>query len=162
LGTHFEAERLRGSEGGSVVREEKSAGTARSPETILVVEDDELIRNAVQRILSTAGYTVLAASTPMEAIEVASNRQVQIHILLTDVGLLGVTGPQLAKLLLADRPGLRVLYISGHSEAHAVPPGRVGPSTAFLQKPFTLEALLREVRELLDQRAPRSESSGGT
>jgi DNA-binding NtrC family response regulator len=85
---------------------------------------------------------------------------VPIHILLTDVGLLGVTGPQLAKLLVADRPGLRMLYISGHSEAHSVPPGRVGPGTAFLQKPFTLEVLLHEVRELLDQGAPRGEAGG--
>jgi DNA-binding NtrC family response regulator len=129
--------------------------------TILVVEDDDAIRNAVRRILETAGYTVLAASTPMQAIELASNRQVPIHVLLTDVGLLGVTGPQLAKLLVGDRPGLRMLYISGHAEAHAVPTGRVGPGTAFLQKPFTGEALLREVRELLDQRAPLGEAAGG-
>jgi two-component system cell cycle sensor histidine kinase/response regulator CckA len=143
------------------MRESKSAGPARSTETILVVEDHEAIRNAVRRILETAGYTVLAATTPMEAIELASNRQVPIHVLLTDVGLLGVTGPQLAKLLVADRPGLRVLYISGHSEAHAVPAGRVGPGAAFLQKPFTLEALLHEVRGLLGQRAPRGEAAGG-
>jgi two-component system cell cycle sensor histidine kinase/response regulator CckA len=142
------------------VRERSATGSARSMETILVVEDDEAIRKAVRRILETAGYTVLPASTPMEAIELASNRQVPIHVLLTDVGLLGVTGPQLAKLLVADRPGLRMLYISGHSEAHSVPPGRVGPGTAFLQKPFTLEALLHEVRELLDQGAPRAEASG--
>jgi two-component system, cell cycle sensor histidine kinase and response regulator CckA len=129
--------------------------------TILVVEDDEAIRKALRRILKTAGYTVLAAATPMDAIELASNRQVPIHVLLTDVGLLGLTGPQLAKLLVGDRPGLRMLYISGHSEAHAVPAGRVGPGTAFLQKPFTVEALLREVRELLDQRAPRGEAVGG-
>jgi two-component system, cell cycle sensor histidine kinase and response regulator CckA len=129
--------------------------------TILVVEDDEAIRKALRRILETAGYTVLAAATPMDAIELASNRQVPIHVLLTDVGLLGLTGPQLAKLLVGDRPGLRMLYISGHSEAHAVPAGRVGPGTAFLQKPFTVEALLREVRELLDQRAPRGEAVGG-
>lgn len=120
-----------------------------------------MIRNAVRRILETAGYTVLSASTPMEAIELASNPQVPIHVLLTDVGLLGVTGPQLARLLVADRPGLRMLYISGHSEAHAVPAGRVGPGTAFLQKPFTLEALLHEVRELLGRRAPRGEAGGG-
>jgi two-component system cell cycle sensor histidine kinase/response regulator CckA len=129
--------------------------------TILVVEDDEAIRKALRRILETAGHTVLAAATPMDAIELASNRQVPIHVLLTDVGLLGLTGPQLAKLLVGDRPGLRMLYISGHSEAHAVPAGRVGPGTAFLQKPFTVEALLREVRELLDQRAPRGEAVGG-
>jgi len=138
----------------------KSAGSARSTETILVVEDDEVIRNAIRQILETAGYAVLSASTPMEAIELASNRQVRIHVLLTDVGLLGVTGPQLAKLLVSDRPGLRVLYISGHSEAHAVPVGRVGPGTAFLQKPFTLDALLHEVRQLLDQRAPHGEAGG--
>lgn len=129
--------------------------------TILVVEDDDAIRNAVRRILETAGYTVLVAATPMEAIELASSRQVPIHVLLTDVGLLGVTGPQLAKLLVGDRPGLRMLYISGHAEAHAVPTGRVGPGTAFLQKPFTAEALLREVRGLLEQRAPQGEAAGG-
>ena len=129
--------------------------------TILVVEDDDAIRNAVRRILETAGYTVLAASTPMQAIELASNRQLPIHVLVTDVGLLGVTGPQLAKLLVGDRPGLRMLYISGHAEAHAVPTGRVGPGTVFLQKPFTVEALLREVRGLLDQGAPRGKASGG-
>jgi two-component system cell cycle sensor histidine kinase/response regulator CckA len=143
------------------VRETKSTGSSRGTASILVVEDDDVIRNAVRRILENAGYTVLPAATPMEAIELASNRQVPIHILLTDVGLLGVTGPQLAKLILADRPGLRVLYISGHSEAHAVPVGRVGPGTAFLQKPFTMEALLFEVRELLDQGAPRGEAAGG-
>jgi two-component system, cell cycle sensor histidine kinase and response regulator CckA len=142
------------------VSDPRSAGSTRSAETILVVEDDEAIRNAVRRILMTAGYRVLPAATPMEAIELASNGQVPIHALLTDVGLLGVTGPQLAKLLVADRPGLRVLYISGHSEAHSVPAGRVGPGTAFLQKPFTLEALLHEVRGLLDQGVPRSEAGG--
>jgi len=128
--------------------------------TILVVEDEEAIRNAVRRILETEGYTVYAASTPMEAIELASNPQVPIHVLVTDVGLLGVTGPQLAKLLVRDRPGLRMLYISGHSEAHAVPSGRVGPGTAFLQKPFTMEALLHEIRGLLDEGAPRGEAVG--
>ncbi len=129
-------------------------------QSILVVEDHEAIRNAVRRILEMAGFTVLTASTPMEAIELASNRHIAIHALLTDVGLLGVTGPQLAKLLVADRPGLRVLYISGHSEVHAVPTGRVGPGAAFLQKPFTVDGLLHELQELLDQRTPRGEAAG--
>jgi two-component system cell cycle sensor histidine kinase/response regulator CckA len=140
------------------VRERNATGSTRSTATILVVEDEEAIRNAVRRVLEAAGYTVLPAATPMEAIELASNRQVPIHVLLTDVGLLGVTGPQLAKLLVADRPGLRMLYISGHSEAHSVPAGRVGPGTVFLQKPFTPEALLHEVRELLDQGVPQAEA----
>ena len=128
-------------------------------ETILLVEDEPGVQDAVRRILEAAGYTVIVASTPMQAIDAASNRHVPIHVLLTDVGLLGVTGPQLARLLVADRPGLRVLYISGHSEAHSVEPGRVGPGTAFLQKPFTLESLLLAVREVLDRGGAHPEAA---
>jgi DNA-binding NtrC family response regulator len=128
-------------------------------ETILLVEDEPGVQDAVRRILESAGYTVIVASTPMQAIDAASNRHVPIHVLLTDVGLLGVTGPQLARLLVADRPGLRVLYISGHSEAHSVEPGRVGPGTAFLQKPFTLESLLHAVREVLDRGGAQPEAA---
>jgi two-component system cell cycle sensor histidine kinase/response regulator CckA len=135
--------------------EEQTSRPGQGSETILVVEDDTSIRNAIRRILEAEGYTVILAATPMEAIELASKPHVPIHVLVTDVGLLALTGPQLAKLLVGDRPGLRVLYISGHSEADSVPAGRVGPGTAFLQKPFTLEALLREVRGLLDQGGPR-------
>ena len=119
-------------------------------ETILLVEDDESIRAVIVRILEREGYLVLAAATPMEAIERAGDHRAPIHVLLTDIGLLGVTGPQLARLLLADRPGLRVLYISGQAEA-AMSQGRVGGSTAFLQKPFSMQALLVQLRELLEQ-----------
>lgn len=133
----------------------------RGTETILVVDDDPGVRSAVRRILEMAGYRVLLASTPTEAIEFASSPDVPIHVLLTDVSLLGVTGPQLARLLVGDRPGLRVLYISGHAEADSVPPGRVGAGIAFLQKPFTREALLRQVRALLDHTGPREEAGGG-
>jgi DNA-binding NtrC family response regulator len=130
-------------------------------ETILVVEDDSAIRAAVRRILESAGYKVIPVATPMEAIEIAADRELHIHVLLTDVGLLGVTGPQLAKLLVSDRPKLRVLYISGHAEADSVPLGRVGPGAAFLQKPFTLEALLQQIRELLDRGGPHDRAAEG-
>ncbi len=120
-------------------------------ETILFVEDDDAIRSAIGRILEHAGYTVISVATPMEAIEHASDERSTIHVLLTDIGLLGVTGPQLARLLLARRPGLRVLYISGNAEAERMPPGRVGPGTAFLQKPFSVDALLHQLRDLLDR-----------
>jgi two-component system, cell cycle sensor histidine kinase and response regulator CckA len=119
-------------------------------ETILFVEDDSTIRQTILRILETEGYRVLAAATPMEAIELAGSHRARIHVLLTDIGLLGVPGPQLARLLLADRPGLRVLYISGQAEADMLP-GRVGAGTAFLQKPFSMQALLDQLRELLDR-----------
>jgi len=121
------------------------------PETIMFVEDDASIRTAIVRILEREGYLVLAAATPMEAIERAGDHRAPIHVLLTDIGLLGVTGPQLARLLLADRPGLRVLYISGQAEADLMSQGRVGASTAFLQKPFSMQALLAQLRELLDE-----------
>ena len=133
----------------------------RERDTILLVEDESAVQDAIRRILESAGYRVIVASTPMQAIDAASNRHETIHVLLTDVGLLGVTGPQLARLLLADRPGLRVLYISGHSEAHSVEPGRVGPGTAFLQKPFTSQSLLKAVREVLDQGGAQPEASAG-
>ena len=121
-------------------------------ETILLVEDNAQTREAVRRTLETAGYAVIPAETPMEAIDLVSNPQVQIHALVTDIGLLGVSGPQLARLIVGDRPNLRVLYISGHTAAEVVPPGRVGPGTAFLQKPFTADALLERVRGLLASR----------
>ncbi len=120
------------------------------PETILLVEDDAPTRDVVRRTLETAGYSVIPAEAPMEAIDLVSNPQVVIHALVTDIGLLGVTGPQLARLIVSDRPGLRVLYISGHAAAEEVPTGRVGPGTAFLQKPFSAEALLRQLRALLE------------
>jgi DNA-binding response OmpR family regulator len=116
--------------------------------TILFVEDDAAVRSAVLRVLEASGYAVLPAATPMEAIELAAGYREPIHVLLTDIGLLGLTGPQLARLLLADRPGLRVLYISGQAEADMLP-GRVGAGTAFLQKPFSMEALLQQLGELL-------------
>jgi CheY-like chemotaxis protein len=80
-------------------------------ETILLVEDNAQTRDVVRRTLETAGYAVIPAETPKEAIDLVSNPQDLIHALVTDIGLLGVTGPQLARLIVVDRPGLRVLYI---------------------------------------------------
>jgi two-component system, cell cycle sensor histidine kinase and response regulator CckA len=116
--------------------------------TILVVEDEAAIRRGVQRILERAGYTVLTASTPIEAIQVAADHELQIRLLVTDFGLHAVTGRQVAEVLLRDRPGLRVLYVSGHPMAKVLPHG-LPPGTAFLQKPFSMSALLHHVQELL-------------
>ena len=118
--------------------------------TILVVEDDAAIRSGVQRILERAGYTVLTASTPIEAIQLAADHELPIRLLVTDFGLHAVTGRQVAEVLLRDRPGLRVLYASGHPEAKVLPHG-LPPGTAFLPKPFSMSALLHHVRELLDE-----------
>jgi two-component system, cell cycle sensor histidine kinase and response regulator CckA len=121
--------------------------------TILVVEDDAAIRRGIQRILDRAGYTVLTASTPIEAIQIAADHELPIRLLVTDFGLHTVTGRQLAEVLLRDRPALRVLYASGHPEAKVLPQG-LSPGTAFLRKPFSMSALLQHVRELLQQGGP--------
>jgi two-component system, cell cycle sensor histidine kinase and response regulator CckA len=118
--------------------------------TILVVEDDAAIRGGIQRILERAGYTVLTASTPIDAIQLAADHELPIRLLVTDFGLHAVTGRQLAEVLLRDRPGLRVLYASGHPVGKVLPHG-LPPGTAFLQKPFSMSALLHHVRELLEQ-----------
>jgi DNA-binding response OmpR family regulator len=128
--------------------------TGRASATILVVEDDAAIRKGVQRILESAGYTVLTASTPIEAIQLAADHELPIRLLVTDFGLHAVTGRQVAEVLLRDRPELRVLYASGHSEAKVLPHG-LPPGTAFLQKPFSMSALLNHVRELLDEGGQR-------
>jgi DNA-binding NtrC family response regulator len=118
--------------------------------TILVVEDDAAIRGGIQRILERAGYTVLTASNPIDAIQLAADHELPIRLLVTDFGLHAVTGRQVAEILVRDRPGLRVLYASGHSIAKVLPHG-LPPGTGFLQKPFSMSALLQHVRELLEQ-----------
>jgi signal transduction histidine kinase/ActR/RegA family two-component response regulator len=120
-------------------------------ETILVVEDDEVIRKVARRVLEMQSYTVLMASTPTEALEVAAQFEGRIDLLLTDVILPGVTGPRLAELLLFGRPGLPVLYMSGYADDAIVLSGQLAPDTEFLSKPFTPDTLLRRVRQTLDQ-----------
>jgi CheY-like chemotaxis protein len=103
--------------------------------TILVVEDEAAIRKGIERILERAGYTVLTASTPIEAIQIAADHELPIRLLVTDFGLHTVTGRQVAEVLLCNRPGLRVLYASGHPVGKVLPHG-LPPGTAFLQKRF--------------------------
>jgi two-component system, cell cycle sensor histidine kinase and response regulator CckA len=121
-------------------------------ETILVVEDDPGIRKVARRVLEMQAYTVLTAATPAEALEVAAQFEGRIDLLLTDVVLPGLTGPRLAELLLRERPGLPVLYMSGYTDDAIVSNGQLAPGTEFLPKPFTPETLLRRVGQVLDQR----------
>jgi two-component system cell cycle sensor histidine kinase/response regulator CckA len=119
------------------------------PFNILVLEDDVTIRTAILKVLERSGYNTLSAANPVEAIQIAADHELAIRLLITDFGLHSVNGRQVADILLRDRPGMRVLYISGHSEADVVPQGRRGPGVAFLQKPFALDALLQQVDALL-------------
>ncbi len=124
--------------------------SVRGSETVLVVEDDELIRKLVQKVLKANGYTVLVAGSGGDAEQVAGQHQGPIHLLMTDVVLPGLNGREVARRLTAARAGIRVLYLSGYTDDAIVHHGVLEPGVAFLQKPFAPTALSRKVREVLD------------
>ncbi len=121
-------------------------------ETILVVEDESTIRLLTRRTLEAYGYRVLEAGSAQEAIKIfQTDAASQITLLLTDMFMTGrMTGRDLATRLSAQRPGLKVIVVSGHPNALADCP-ELAPRTAFLQKPYTLRTLIETVRNRLDQ-----------
>ena len=127
--------------------EPSAAGT----ETILVVEDEEGVRSFVTGALRSRGYNVLEAQHASEALAVAGRHKGPLHLLLTDVVMPHMSGRELAEYLLQVYSGLRVLYISGYTDDTIVHHGVLAPSTAFLQKPFSGEALARKVRQVLEE-----------
>jgi PAS domain S-box-containing protein len=130
-----------------------TAAPGRGHETILVAEDEASIRLLAREILEGQGYTVLEAAGPDEALRRAAEHAGPIHLLLTDVIMPGMSGVDLARDLLARRPGLRIVYMSGYAD-RAVPADV--PGVAFVQKPFDPTLLARRVRVTLDQRRAES------
>ncbi len=122
----------------------------RGSETVLVVEDDATVREFVERALLEAGYRVLVARDGRRALQVAAGADETIHLLLTDVVMPGMSGREIATRLLARRPALKVLYMSGYDEELAGSQAALGASTHLLTKPFTPSQLQRKVREVLD------------
>ncbi len=120
-------------------------------ETVLLVEDEDAVREIVRRVLERQGYHVLEASSGPRALAVAATWARHIDLLLTDVIMPEMNGPQLAAQLLALRPGLRVLYASGYAADALGPTGLGTPDVALIQKPFTPAELSRRVREALDE-----------
>ena len=124
-------------------------------ETILLVEDDELVRLLVQQTLSDNGYTVLETGNGEQARHVCREHQDPIQLMLTDVVMPGgVNGQQLAKELASLCPQLKVLFMSGYTDNAIVHQGVLEPGIAFLPKPFTPADLLRKVRQVLDASSP--------
>jgi PAS domain S-box-containing protein len=120
-------------------------------ETVLLVEDQDAVRLFARRVLLAGGYSVLEARDGEEALRVAQQYQGPIHLLLTDVVMPRMSGPQLAGLLTGDRHELRVLFVSGYTD-EALPLGGIPEAgCAFLQKPFNPVRLARKVREVLDE-----------
>ena len=123
-------------------------------ETILLVEDEDSLREVTREYLTNKGYTVLVASEPTAAIEAAKNSEKQVDLLLTDVILPGSSGVQLAQRLAAAYPRMRVLYVSGYTADAIVHHGGHSSNFAFLSKPFSLPTLARKVRSILDADQP--------
>ncbi len=119
-------------------------------ETILLVEDEPDVRELVGDLLKENGFTVLKASHSGEALEICQKYEGPIHLLLTDVVMPQMSGPELAKVLVQMRPEVKVLFMSGYTDTAVFSQGWLEPGTAFLQKPFTQEILVNKIREVLD------------
>ncbi|MGH7403073.1 MAG: GAF domain-containing protein, partial [Candidatus Rokuibacteriota bacterium] len=125
-----------------------SASVLTGQETVLLAEDDEQVRRLAAEFLTGCGYTVLETGDPLWALVLADQHQGEIHLLVTDMVMPAMPGPEMAGHAVASRPAMRVLYISGYAEE--VPGGGIEPAGAYLQKPFTPGDLARKVRETLD------------
>ena len=119
-------------------------------ETVLLVEDEDGVRALVRQVLTRHGYTVLEARHGSEALLQCERHKGTIHLLVSDVVLEQMSGPELAKRLLALRSDLKVLFVSGYTDDAIIHQGVLTSDTAFLQKPFTTEALARKIRQVLD------------
>jgi two-component system cell cycle sensor histidine kinase/response regulator CckA len=128
----------------------REAATLTGTETILLAEDDEILRPLTKGLLAKLGYTVLDAESAEQALAVAGARQGPIHLLVADVVMPGASGRELARRLAQSRPETRVLYVSGYTDDAIVHHGMLEPGLKFLQKPFTPATLARKVREVLD------------
>jgi two-component system, cell cycle sensor histidine kinase and response regulator CckA len=119
-------------------------------QTVLVVEDEEGVRELAKRLLMKQGYTVLVAANADEALRLFEANQT-IDVLLTDVVMPGASGPELTRQLVEQRPALRVIYMSGYTEDAIVQHGILKPGIAFLNKPFNSETLGAKIRQVLEQ-----------
>lgn len=119
-------------------------------QTVLVVEDEEKLREPIQRLLQRQGYTVLAAANVDAALRLFDENTL-IDVLLTDVVMPGASGPELIGRLAERWSALKVIYMSGHTEDAILHHGVLDPRIAFLHKPFTSEALGQKLREVLDR-----------
>jgi len=117
--------------------------------TVLVVEDESELRDLATEVLGLAGYSVLSAGSPSEALEIARRHAGPIHLLLTDVVMPAMSGHDLADRLVQSRPGLKILYMSGYTDDAIVHHGVLDPGTVLLQKPFTPDRLTRMVGDFL-------------
>ena len=117
---------------------------------MLLVEDEESVRDLTREALEHYGYTVLDAGRPSDALRICQRHGGPVHLLLTDVVMPEMNGYELARRVTAARPGIRVLFVSGYANVAGDPGGPLPPRAVLLEKPFAHEALLAKVREVLE------------
>ena len=136
------------------IRAKAESRTKGGTETVLLVEDDDTVRELAEMILTGQGYQVIGADSPKKAEEIAAKRAQEIDLVLTDVIMPTMSGRELAKKLLARNAKIRVLYMSGYTDNVIAQGGVLEEGLAFLQKPFTPRVLVQKVREVLDAAVP--------
>jgi CheY-like chemotaxis protein len=119
-------------------------------ETILLVEDEQMVLDLTASVLKNAGYEVVTASTPKQALEEMAHQKGPIHIMITDVVMPGMSGPTLANALAPEHPEMKLIFMSGYTGAAVVENRFIRPGSVFLQKPFSTDTLKAKIRELLD------------
>jgi len=144
------------------VRPRASPTSLRGSETILLVEDENQVRDVARGILRRHGYTVIEARDAEEALLLSEQHQGPIHLLLSDVVMPNMSGPELAKLLVQVRPEMKVLCMSGYTDDAAVRHGVIDAEFDYLQKPITVETLTTKVRSALEKARTTSTRSGAS
>jgi PAS domain S-box-containing protein len=134
----------------STSQQSKSPSPQNGTETILLVEDENAVRNIVRIVLTRYGYKVLEASNGNEALEVVRTYDQPIHMLLTDVVMPGMHGPEVAKAIASKMPSIRVIFMSGYVDDARTREGLADATASFIQKPFSSEDLAHKVRAVLD------------
>jgi CheY-like chemotaxis protein len=132
----------------------------RGSETVLLVEDDEMVRSLVRETLERDGYRILDAPGPIEARRISDQIKEPIQLLITDVVMPKISGRELAQQLVARRPSMKVLYMSGYTDNAVINSGILRKEVAFIQKPFTPMALAEKVREVLESDGSRTRKAG--
>ena len=117
--------------------------------TILLVEDSDVVRDVIVRMLEEDGFTVLPASCGEDALSVSRREDVSIDLLLTDIVMPEMSGVELADRLERERPGMRILFMTGYAEEAVVNEGILGKHRECIGKPFTREQITTRVREIL-------------
>jgi two-component system, cell cycle sensor histidine kinase and response regulator CckA len=136
-------------------RGSKPDSLPRGTEVVLLVEDEAGVRELAREYLEMTGYSVIVAPDGHTAIELASMHAGPIHLLMTDMVMPGIGGRELAERVLAIRPEIKILYMSGYTDQAVVHQGILGSDAPLLQKPFTLATLTMKLREILAAEAVR-------